>query len=858
MTGVIEWLFGLPLARMAEADSWQVGFVADYSNYVRVALVVALAALVYLTIHSYRREDHAPVSAKITLTCLRGTVLALVVAILFGPAVKLRFSDTLLSRVVLLIDDSRSMSFRDGYTTADEAEQLAGYLGVEREALAGLSRSDIVKRSLDRPDGALSRLSELHPLLVMRFSTARPGKESYTHRLIDIPARSGDSEPSAASQPVGLAAALETLKADGYETNIPAAIRDALDRTRGQQVAAIVIVSDGQITSADAAGRLGAALELAAQRGGRGVPLYAVAVGDPEPPRNLAVTALQGPREVRRKARAVLSVVLSHRNLGGEKVTLRLQRRGLDEKDWTDTQVAETVTLKRPQPGAASKGRPEMRQIVTMYFEPVALGKFVYRVSARPLPSEANTEDNAAEARMDVTDEKAHVLLIAGSAGWEFQYLRSFLVQSPETYRVSVWQQNADKEVNQAASTGMKLSRLPRDLEELIGSPGGKPHPGYDAVILCDPQPTQGGFDSKFIEMLKTFVQKHGGGLCYVAGSKYGEQVLIGDGAFPDLMVLLPVSLSPNTVDLAVRMGSRRPEAWPVRITGYGVDHPIMRLAAEPGQAESVWGALPGIYWSHPVAKVKPAAKVLAEHSSPLRRTRKNQPEPIVVVQPVGAGRAVYVGSDETWRWRFVRDGYYHRRFWGNMVRYLATSKARQIVITTGGDRFTAGQKITVQVEAYDEKYQPLKAETFDVTMRKVGGNGAEKITLKAVDLKNKPGRYQARILARHTGVYELTALVDDPLAREKVRPKRIVIELPQAEGRRPEADVATMKNVASRPDNFLRIDQVDKLAELIPPGQLRTVREASLTIWDTPAMLIVLVVLLTVEWILRKKYNMA
>ena len=72
--------------------------------------------------------------------------------------------------------------------------------------------------------------------------------------------------------------------------------------------------------------------------------------------------------------------------------------------------------LKRPEPGAASKGPPEMRQIVTMHFEPEALGKFVYRVSARPLPSEANTEDNAAEARMDVTDEKAHVLLIAGSA----------------------------------------------------------------------------------------------------------------------------------------------------------------------------------------------------------------------------------------------------------------------------------------------------------------------------------------------------------------------------------------------------------------------------------------------------------
>jgi len=98
---------------------------------------------------------------------------------------------------------------------------------------------------------------------------------------------------------------------------------------------------------------------------------------------------------------------------------------------------------------------------------------------------------------------------------------------------------------------------------------------------------------------------------------------------------------------------------------------------------ESTSGILPGIYWSHPISKVKPAAKVLAEHSNPLRRTAKNAAEPLVAVQPVGAGRVLYVGSDETWRWRYVQDGYYHRRFWANAVRYLATLKARQVVIMT-------------------------------------------------------------------------------------------------------------------------------------------------------------------------------
>jgi hypothetical protein len=206
-----------------------------------------------------------------------------------------------------------------------------------------------------------------------------------------------------------------------------------------------------------------------------------------------------------------------------------------------------------------------------------------------------------------------------------------------------------------------------------------------------------------------------------------------------------------------------------------------------------------------------------------------------------------------------VRDGYYHRRFWANAVRYLATLKARQVVITTGGDRFLAGEKISIEAEVYDEKFEPIKDPTFTITMRKVDNNGdPETITLKAVDVDKKPGRYKAAIVAKHTGTYKLTALEGDPLAVEKVASKRIVIELPKAESRKTEADLATMKNVASRNENFMMIHEIDRLTELIPPGQLRTVHEQPHYLWDTPTMLIIIVLLLTTEWILRKKYNMA
>jgi len=538
---------------------------------------------------------------------------------------------------------------------------------------------------------------------------------------------------------------------------------------------------------------------------------------------------------------------------------VRLLRRLADKNEWTDTGAAAAAKLGAARP-TDGQDRSTGLQSVSVQHEADRPGEFVFKAVVDALAGEENAADNSAEVAVKISEEKLKVLLISGDAGWEFQYLKNHLLRQVELYRVSVWQQNSSEEANQAASTGMKLSRLPRSLPELVGSPGGKPHPGYDVVILYDPQPTEGGFDAVFAkELLSPFVKTHGGGLCYIAGNKYSGAALVEGRTFRPLANLLPVRLAPNRINLAARIGQEKPQPWPVRLTSYGVDHPVTRLAGTADDNRDVWGVLPGIYWSHPVSKIKPGARSLAESSNPLRRTRGERVEPLVASQPVGIGRVVYVGFDGTWRWRFVRQGYYHRLFWSNVIHYLASLKARQIVITAGGDRFTIGERITVEVEAYDDDFRPLVAETFDVTMANVDNDDDRRtIRLKPVGAKDFPGRYKGTIVAARTGKYELTALAGDPMAAEKVAAKSLVIELPQAEARRTEADLATLKRICRRQEDFVRLADVDKLAGRIPPGRLNTVREVPRSFWDSKFALALIVALLVAEWIGRKKYNMA
>jgi len=863
MSGLWRWLLGIDVGEMAGADRWRLELIADYGPYVRLLLAVGFAALVGLTIRNVRREADASRRIKGVLAGLRIAVFTVLLLALLRPAVVLRYVRQLRSVVVVLVDESLSMGFADTYADAAERGSIAQTAGVAEADLPDASRLDLVRSALAGAGGVLARLGEDHPLVIMGFSSRQTSAEPFSR----VVARTGRSEAPAEMplEAIAPAALLAPLEARGYETDIARAIREALIQTRGRRVGAVVVLSDGQITGDGGDARLLAAVDLANERG---APIVPVLVGDPTPRTNIRVLGLDAPQTARRGATVEMTALVAGRNAADTPIELTLMRRAAGDEPWQATDVKQTVTLTESagdpaaQPGAVQATR------VALPFEPTDLGTFEFRVVARAAVEESDTDDNASRpVQVTVTDDKANILLVGGDAGWEFQFLRNFLIRSTDDYRVSIWQQNADEEINQTASTGMRLTSLPRTLAELIGTPGDETKPGYQAVILLDPRPTTDGFDEAFAGLLDAYVTRHGGGLCYVAGPKHTDTILLNRDAFAELQALMPVTLSPNTVDLAERLGARRPQPWPLRLTAYGRDHQIMRLGATADESLAVWQALPGMFWSHPVHRVKAGARVLAEHANPLRRTTRNAAEPLVALHSPGTGRVAYVGFDSTWRWRLVRDGYVHRRFWNNLIRHLASGGAgKRVTISVGGEHFPAGRAIDVEVEAYDEAFAPLRDPTMDVQFVDLDSGQTHAVTLTAVDANQQPGYYKGRIdpsLTARTGRYRLTALPDHPHAEDLVEDRLVYIELPQAEANNPEANPTVMRALGARSaaaepaEGFVSLGDVDRLTQWIPSGRRRSVRDVPRELWDSPLMLMLIVTLLSAEWIVRKTANL-
>lgn len=388
------------------------------------------------------------------------------------------------------------------------------------------------------------------------------------------------------------------------------------------------------------------------------------------------------------------------------------------------------------------------------------------------------------------------VLLIAGSAGKEFQYLRNAL-QRQEEYALSVWQQNAEAGTNQSASSeGMKLDALPRTLEGLTGVSGDANRPGYHVVILCDPQFIEGSFDKAFVEqVLQPFVRRHGGGLCYVVGRKYTGSDLVKHPSLAGLRDMLPVVVTPDKdaeAD-ANTLFDTAPSAWQAKLPE-GVNHPILMLGRSPVESNSVWSVLPGTYWAQAVYAPMPRATVLAVSPSMVRRAGdKTDFLPILAVQSWGHGRVVYLGIDETWRWMSVDDGATHSRFWGNVVRHLAGRDTSLAEITTGGSRFAVGDTVTIEVRAWDANCQPARMSAVSVEVADANTGGVlKRLTLPQAGAA--PGRFKTIFVPDRAGNYRLTVSPDGagpgaPGASVEIRVEPTRSEAPPA---RPESAVGT------------------------------------------------------------------
>ena len=757
-------------------------------------LAAGLAAVVLLLV--LYREERRLVSrrAGLGLLGLRLVAAAVLVLALFEPIASRTWREAVRGRVLVAVDDSESMATADRVGPGDRP-----------------SRREVARGLIDGPAAPLAGLAADHDVRATRFAR----------------------EASPEVPPADLARGLGRADDPGRSTtDWGPALALALKGADDAPLVGVVLLTDGRQNAP------GDPSPLVDRLAARGVPVYPVLIGSTTPPADRAVASVKAPEGLNKGDVAVVSA------------TIKL--------DGVEPGVGVDVTLTRPgsAPLKQTVRVPADRSRPTATFRvPLdAVGSVPLTVSVEPGPDDARSDNDKKTAVVRVADDKARVLLVDGEPRWEFQYLRNALVRDP---RVAVDAIVFHQPALPSASEPGYLTALPARPEKPATDPIGQ----YDLIVVGDVDPLD--LPAESWARLDAYVAERGGTLALLPGPRYWP-TLAGEVTRGLLPVVdpHPLAVDPTSVDPA---HPALPPGVPLMPTAEALlaadAWPMLQVGEGAEGTRSTWANLPRLPWAI-AGKPKPSATTLA--TSPGRE----EDGPLIAAQPYGLGKTLWVGTDATWRWRFRVGDAVHHRFWGQVVRWAGSGMLavgnRLVRHGPLKSRVGEGEGVRLQARvAEDASGLPPDLLMAARVVRKGGSAGAEAVAV--VPLRAVPGQPR---------VFEGVAppLPEGEYLVRLDAPQLASLASSQGVGPIPEAPLEVVPRdtpervelaAAREPLERLAVATGGKVFTAAEAGQLPAYlkaktkpveRSEEFPLWDHPGTLIVFFLILTVEWVLRKR----
>ncbi|MDW8077519.1 MAG: hypothetical protein RMJ16_01400 [Thermoguttaceae bacterium] len=743
----------------------------------------------------WRQQSTTPLLLRLGLAQLR--VLAFAVLFLMLSRASLAFFRVGLPYLPILVDDSLSMTAADTYdlATADSLRRTLNLASGEP-----ISRWRIVQ-GLFGPSGkgVWERLAKQYR---MRAHLLERPNEGTPLEVTTLPWFQ-DHQPQTP------------------RTELGSAIRRLLEAYAGSSPAALVVVTDGINTEGPGLA------EAARWSRTANVPLFFIALGQEvtAPDAELRDLAVQDPVFV--GDLAIFNCTLEAKRLKGQKLQVALKEEG-------QAQPLQTVEV--------VPSDDNFRQLLTLTHRPTQVGIRRFVVELTPTVEESNQDNNRLERTITVTDEKIRVLLAASGPSYEFRFLRNLLARE-RTVELRTHLQEADPGHSQQDS--LALESFPIRREELMW---------FDVVILMDINPAllgRVGLESlaAAVDPPDATEETTGLSLIVVAGPRFLPGALVKT----PLEKLLPVDLAPVLAPVGQSgiSGAFRPRPTPA-----GLGFPGLQLADWPTESQAVWEHLPPLYWHAGLGPAKAGARVLLEHPDLLGPD--NRPVPLVAFQYFGKGAVLIHGFDETWRWRWRVGDVFFGRYWLQTLRFLARGKLgardKRPILSTNKREYQFGEPVSLRL-VFPEGLRPPAGDTVTLLVR-FGEGKPQPVTLSRSAAAN--GIFEGTLSRPPVGTHRIwypdpTRPGQDVTADFRILP-------PTGEFSRLETDIQAMRQAAEMTGGLvLRPWEISRLPELLPRGQSLPLEALPpWPLWNSWPILLLFVILLSVEWILRKTAGMA
>jgi len=700
--------------------------------------------------------------ASVAIVALRAASFALLLYLLLQPSVVLTRSKEVKPHVAVLLDTSGSMSVVD---TGRDKPRL-------REAVETLRDSKLMEK-----------LAEKAELDLFMFATSlSPLKQER----------------------------LETLdKATGTGTSLGLAISQVRDELKGEDIAGVVIFSDGRDnTGSDP---LAAAKELKA-------PVYTVGFGRDKPKEvkekesDLSITNVSHDKRIVVGHTSDVTVTVGMKGFGARSVQVQLVLDG--------AVIAQSAVALSPE-------RPERQ--VSMKLQPKSPGQFVYMVRVPPEPAEGNKANNEKPIPVFVADPVSRVLYVESRPRWEHKFLSRVLAAYKNVEHTSVLRMAPGKMTiqgtNPAESARIATMTVP-ELQRL------------KAIVVGDVPNTF--FTPQQLEAIAALVEQGGAVLLMGGKASFGTEGFAGT----PLARVLPVQLQ--------RLPSYMEKRFQVDLTNEGRAHPAFQ-----GVKQS-WAKAPELISLMAVGEVKPSATVLM-------KTTDGSDLPVVVAHNIGKGKAIVVLTDCTWRWKLgMAEGQMQddvqTLFWRQLVTWLmpeqqAEKERRAVQVVADRLSYELNQPVNLTVTAVDADGKAVANAKVVCHVHAPDGKVLERAATHTKGAEGAHESYTASFVPHVGGPYKVVATAQTggaDLGRDELS---LLVGDTSIEMNETDPNPKLLKNVASEGrGQYYEPADCAKIADDIAIETKQHTWTEKKEVWDKWWVFLTFLALMSAEWVLRRR----
>jgi uncharacterized membrane protein len=649
------------------------------------------------------------------------------------------------------------------------------------------------------------------------------------------------------SQTLSPSASLEGAQASGDATGVADALETLLGFPREDPLVGVVLCSDGietQRKDPEVVGRL-------YRR--KGIPIHTLTVGTTNDLKDVVIENVEVKRAVPNQSPTRIAIALRASGYRGQSVAVQVLR---------ENRVVAVQELRLK----------EGSQRVELDLTPRERGFQIYEVRVPVQPGEWLADNNRRRFGVEVVDPTLRVIYMEGTPQQggspipEWKYLKDALESDPNIKVKALYRPfgsggqflhtlDADPETGERIyPVEHPTQGFPQKMAQLLN---------YDVVIHSDIK--KESFSAEQLQNIARLVEEYGGGFVMIGGNS-----AFGKGGYHRTILdrVIPVAMAQGEDAHA------RP--FQLKVPPTAMAHPIIALGRTREETDLIWGGkFPTLYGCNGVDRAKPGATILGE--DPTSRSQSG-PRLLLAVQNVGKGRSMAFTSDTTRSWgkdfetlwgepinparplsESNCDSRYYRQFWVNAVRWLAAGRIGRtnnaVTLELAQTYCLTNERVSATIRVRDKEARPIDTANVALFLSAAGR------TNPAVPARydRASGTYQANLLPGAAADFTVVAVAssngqtlgedrqlliceagDREMADLRARPD-LMANLARASGGQPVAltDRAPLSSVLAHP----------------PPP---TVEYRRTPLWDKSWCLGLLLLLLTVEWAVRRLNGMA